>query len=88
MSEARYYLNADVLSNSTGALHAVTGTPVTVLSKIEEHVHVVNVEDVYGNRFPVRVDKLSADPVMVEEAEPVFMMQEPANHYKLSFVFH
>jgi hypothetical protein len=88
MSEARFYLNADVLSNSTGALHAVTGTAVTVLSKIEEHTRVVNVVDMYGNRFPVRVDKLSPHPVLVEEAEPTLMMPEPADHYKLSFVFH
>ncbi len=88
MSEAKYYLNANVFSNSTGSIHAIMGTPVIVLSKIEEHVQVVNVEDLYGYRFPVSVDKLSADPIPAIEIEQYNYSLEQINQYKLSFVFH
>jgi hypothetical protein len=87
MSETRYYLNANVFSNATGSMHAMSGTEVKLLSKIEEHTRVVNVEDMDGNRFPVRVEKLSTEPIYIELA-PVINITESFSPYKMSFVYH
>lgn len=89
MNGAKYYLNANVFSNCTGNVHAIMGTPVKVLSAMEDHISVVAVEDEEGNRFPVSVKKLSVEPVIVEEPEPeVLFVIESVNQYKESFLYH
>jgi hypothetical protein len=55
----RYYLKDDVYSSSSGMLYGIAGTEVKVLSAMGEHINVVNVRDRHGNRFPVKIDKLT-----------------------------
>lgn len=87
MSAAKYYLNANVFSNCTGSVHAIMGTEVKVLSIMDDHVNVVTVEDAEGYRFPVSISKLSAEPVIVDDPEPVYIL-ETINNYKESFLYH
>jgi hypothetical protein len=88
MNGAKYYLNANVFSNCTGSVHAIMGTQVKVLSPMEDHISVVTVEDEDGNRFPVSVKKLSPDPVIVDEPEPIMFVLETINKHKESFLYH
>lgn len=88
MNGAKYYLNANVFSNCTGDVHAIMGTQVKVLSAMEDHISVVTVEDEQGNRFPVSVKKLSPNPVIVDDPEPIVFMLETINHHKESFLYH
>jgi hypothetical protein len=88
MSGAKFYLNANVFSNCTGSLHAIMGTQVRLLSAMDDHINVVTVEDMDGNRFPVSTSKLSAEPVIVDDPGPAFRILETVNHHKESFVYH
>ena len=88
MSAAKYYLNANVFSNCTGSVHAIMGTPVKVLSVMDDHINVVTVEDPGGYRFPVSVSKLSPEPIIADDPEPLFSILETVNHYRESFLYH
>jgi hypothetical protein len=88
MSTATYYLNANVFSNCTGSVHAIMGTPVKVLSAMDDHINVVTVEDPEGYRFPVSINKLSAEPVIADDPAPIYSILETINHYKESFLYH
>ena len=87
MSGAKFYLNANVFSNCTGSVHAIMGTPVKVLSAMDDHINVVTVEDPEGNRFPVSVNKLSATPVITDDPEPYYFL-ETVSHHRESFLYH
>jgi len=88
MNAARYYLNANVFSNCTGSVHAIMGTEVKVLSPMDDHINVVTVEDPYGYRFPVSVNKLSAEPVIVDDPGPVYNILEIVYDHRESFLYH
>lgn len=88
MNGAKYYLNANVFSNCTGSVHAIMGTQVKVLSPMEDHISVVTVEDEDGNRFPVSVQKLSPNPVIVDDPAPMMFVLETINKHKESFLYH
>ena len=88
MSAAKYYLNANVFSNCTGSVHAIMGTEVRVLSPMDDHINVVTVEDPDGYRFPVSVNKLSANPVIVDDPEPEYSILEILYDHRESFLCH
>ena len=88
MNAAKYYLSVNVFSNSTGSVHAIMGTPVKVLSPMDDHINVVTVEDPDGYRFPVSVNKLSAQPVIVDDPGPAYSILETINFQKESFLYH
>lgn len=88
MNRAKYYLNANIFSNCTGSVYAIMGTPVEVLSPIEDHMNVVTVEDEEGHRFPVSINKLSPEPVIVDDPGPLMQIIESINYNKESFVYH
>lgn len=88
MSATKYYLNANVFSNCTGSVHAIMGTEVKVLSSMDDHINVVTVEDTDGYRFPVSVSKLSAQPVIVDDPEPVYGGLEIIYDQRESFLYH
>lgn len=88
MNGAKYYLNANVFSNCTGSVHAIMGTQVKVLSPMDDHISVVTVEDEQGNRFPVNVRKLSPNPVLVDDPQPMMFVLESINQHKESFLYH
>lgn len=87
MNAARYYLNANVFNNCTGSVHAIMGTPVKVLSAMDDHINVVTVEDPDGYRFPVSINKLSDEPVIVDEPKPFYFL-ESISHHRESFLYH
>jgi hypothetical protein len=64
------------------------GTEVRLLSVMDDHINVVTVEDPEGNRFPVSTNKLSAEPVIMDDPEPLFRVLETITHHKESFVYH
>lgn len=83
-----YYLKSHVVSNSTGSLYGLAGTSVKVLSQMGEHVNVVNVEDPRGNRFPVKVDVLSAEPVEPNIFQPDWAGKAAVSFDRESFMHH
>ena len=88
MSAAKYYLNSNVFSNCTGSVHAIMGTPVKVLSAMDDHINVVTVEDPEGYRFPVSVKKLSAEPIIIDDVEPIYSILETVNVQRETFLYH
>ena len=88
MNGAKYYLNANVFSNCTGSVHAIMGTQVKVLSPMEDHISVVTVEDNSGNRFPVNVKKLSPEPVITDDPQPLMFVLESISKHRESFLYH
>lgn len=83
-----YYLKNHVVSSSTGSLYGLAGTAVKVLSRMGEHVKVVTVEDPRGNRFPVKVDTLSPDPVEPNIFQPDWAYKAIVSFEKESFIHH
>jgi hypothetical protein len=55
----KYYLSEDVYSGKENKRIASKGDEVKLISKLEEHLTVVIVEDKKGNRFSASVKVLS-----------------------------
>jgi hypothetical protein len=75
----KYYLSEDVISGFQFHVYGRKGDCVTLVSKMEDHLSVVIVEDQHCNKFPCSVKVLSEQKV---NPNPVQSNPEPVKEKK------